>query len=279
MTRASDALAVARGDVRDGVAAIEHFLEVLASRRVGPRVLARAVPEVQDGCGPLRAAVSSLAEAFAVELASDAAGLEAATALLAYATSRVDELSAALAGREQATMDARARLALEAIVRRIAGELGTVVRLVDLLGAPVTSETTTIDFGDALSVRRPSRRSTVTPVVAVVEVRTDELTVGDARLVLELLDFAVAKVVRAGVSAPRIVVESGPEGFPVFTVDAAPPGAKVRDPAAEDTAGRVFDVALRDELPREADVVGAAARRAGLKLSVAEDGRRVTLSL
>ena len=276
MTRASDALALARGDVRDGVASIEHFLQVLASRRVGPRVLARAVPEVLAGCAPLRTALRALAEALSAELSADPEGLDAARGLLAHAAGRIDHLEAALAAQRGASsMDARERLGLEAIVRRVATELGTVVRLVDLLGTTVTSETTTIDLGDALAQRRARPRSGTTQILTAVDVRVSELTVGDARLVLDLLDLAVARVVRAGVAAPRIVVELGPEGFPVFTVGAAV--AKPREGRGDD--GQVLEVVLRDELPREADVVRAAARHAGIELTVAEDGQTVSIAL
>jgi hypothetical protein len=276
LTHPSDALALARGDVRDGIAAIEHFREMLASKRVGPRGLARAVPEVQEGCAPLRASLATLERALEVELAADPEGLDAVRGLLAHATARITELSQALAARVNRPLDARERLALETIVLPIAGELGRVVRLVDLLGAPVTSDTTTIDFGDALSERRPAPRS-ATQVLAAVEVRTQELAVGDARLVLELLEFAVATVARAGVEFPRIVVDGGPDGLPVFTVDAGTRPPKVSEGSGVER--RVFDVVMRDELPREVEVVCTAARKLGIELTIAEDRRKVTIAL
>lgn len=271
----SDALAVARGAVRDGGAALEHFVQVLASRRVGPRVLARAVPEVQAGCGSLLGALRALEAALEAELGEDTGGVDAVRGLLAYAAKQVEALEAGLASnRSRSTsMDARTRLALETLARPIAGDLGSVVRLVDMVGAPVTSARTAIDFDDALAARRSPQRSTATPVLAVVDVRSSELRVGDARLVLELLEFCVATVVRAGVEAPRILVEAGADGAPSFTVDAAP-----RHTTSDASACRVLDVILRDELPREADVVRAAARRAGIELVVAADGRSVSLS-
>jgi hypothetical protein len=268
----TEALAVARGDVRDGVASIEHFLQVLGSRRVGPRVLARGIPEVVAGCTPLRTALGTLAGALGADLAADPDGAAAARALLDHAAQRVEELSVSLSAHEGASLDARDRLGLEAIVRKVALELGTVVRLVDLLGAAVTSETTTIDLGDAFAQRRAHPRAGARQIHVAVEVRVDDLTVGDARLVLELIDFGVAMVVRAGVAAPRLVVDLGPDGFARFTIDEAgplPAGAKKQ----------VLDVVVRDELPREADVVCAAARRAGIELAVADDRRRVTIAL
>ena len=276
MTRGSDALAVARGDVRDGAASIEHLLQVLGSRRVGPRVIARALPEVHAGCASLHGSLGALERALGAELSTDPAGLEAVHALLAHAGARVEELATALGSRDRATIDARERLSLEAVVRRIAGELGTVVRLVDLLGTPVTSETTAIDFTDALADaqegRRPAPvRGATPPIVAGVDIRTSELRVGDTKLILELLAFAVGAVVRAGVATPRILVESGPEGFPVFTVRSAeglPPAQ-----------GRALEVTLGEALPREMDVVRAAARHAGITLELTEEGRRATIAL
>lgn len=275
MTRRSDALALARGDVRDGTASIEHLLQVLGSRRVGPRVLARALPEVHAGCAELLASLAALGGALAVELEADPEGLAAMRALLDHAAARVGELGTALAlgRRAPATLDARERLALEAVVRPIAGELATVVRLVDLLGAHVTSETTPIDFADALAGcgRPPGRRRADRIVVAAVDIRTGELRVSDAGLILELLAFAVAAVVRAGVTAPRIVVEKGPDGFPVFTVQAG-------DRLAP-TEGRELEVVLGDALPRETEVLRASARHAGIKLEITEAGQRVSLAL
>jgi hypothetical protein len=164
---------------------------------------------------------------------------------------------------------------MEAVVRRAAGELGAVLRLVDLIGAPTTSETTTIDLADAIQARRAAARPGATIVRAAVDQRTSELSVGDARLVLELLEHAVATVARAGVDTPRIVVDVGPEGFPVFTVEAA------RQKIAVGSGGDhlELDTVLRDELPHEADVVRAAARHAGIALTVAEGGRKVTIAL
>jgi hypothetical protein len=107
-------------------------------------------------------------------------------------------------------------------------------------------------------------------VRAAVEQRTGDLVVGDARLTVELLELAVLCVARAGVPAPRIVVETGAEGFPVLTVEEAPPGH-------ESALG--LEVALRDELPREMDVARAAARHLGIDLCVTGGGRRVTIAL
>ncbi len=273
MSLPGDALTIARGDVRDGVAAIEGFLQVLASRRVGPRVIASALPAVASGCAPLRAALTSLGGALEDELSADPEGIAAVHALLGRASDRVRELEEALASRGKPTLEARERLALEAQVRQVAGELTAVVRLTDLLAGPVTSETMTIDFRDALGQRSHNTRPDATPVLAEVDLGATELRVGDARIVLELLDFAVATVARAGVRAPCVAVQNGPEGFPVLTVD----GRKARQRPG--VPPLVLDVGVREALPGELSVVKAAANHAGIRFTVSADERLVTIAL
>jgi hypothetical protein len=200
--------------------------------------------------------------------------VEAAAGLLAHAEARVREITTVLEPHARASsIDARERLAVETVVRGVAGELGTLVRLVDLFGATVTSETTTIDLGDALAQRRD--RSDSTPVLAQVDVRVADLTVGDARLVLDLLELAVGTVVRGGLPEPRIVVELGAEGFPVFTI--RPPSGKVSEGSGGN--GQTIHVVLRDELPGEAAFVRAAARHAGIDFQIADDRREVKIAL
>ncbi|HVY48207.1 MAG TPA: hypothetical protein VHB21_20105, partial [Minicystis sp.] len=74
---AEDELGTLRGAVRDGGAAIESLASVLASRRVGPRVIARALPEVRAGCLVLGAALERLRGVVARELAADPGGAAA----------------------------------------------------------------------------------------------------------------------------------------------------------------------------------------------------------
>jgi hypothetical protein len=267
------ALSLARGEVRDGVAAIEHFLQVLASRRVGSKVLARAVPEMAAGCAPLAAALDGLADALAGEIAADPEGVTALRGLLEHAASRVVDLAAGLSETRGSSMEARQRLALEGKVRRIAGELGAVVRLLELIGGPVTSETITIDFADALQARRAAARKGVSTVSAAVEIRAGELAVGDVRVVMGLLEQAVLIVARATGAAPRIVVDRGADGFPTFAVDGARPGNGA-------DAGRLrFEAVAHEELPHELGITRAIAVHAGISLVIVEGGRAVTVAL
>ena len=142
--------------------------------------------------------------------------------------------------------------------------------------ASATSRSTVIDLGDVLAERRPPSR-TLTPVLAMVELRAPAL-VGDARIVLELLEFGVATVVRAGVEAPRIVADRGADELLVITIGVSPGRAAAKADANPKTT-RILDVSLRPELPCQSAVVRAAARRAGITYAAAPDGRSVTISL
>ena len=275
------ALTLARGAVREGVTAIENLAQLLRSRTVGPRQLGHALPEMRLGCASLATAIAELKEAMAEHLGSDPAGLASFLGMLTHASVRVDELGAAIRNKESTPLDARERLALEAIVRGIGGELDSMLRLVDLVGVATTLRTADIDLSALLAERRrPSQR--LTPVHAIIELRAPTFR-ADARVVLELLEFAVSTVVRAGVESPRIVADLAvlPEQPLLITVGPAPArgGAAVSLKSTEDLKNiRILDVSLRPELPHEAEVVQAAARFAGFSFKVADDNKSVTIT-
>ncbi|WP_437941305.1 hypothetical protein [Sorangium sp. So ce341] len=97
-------LAAALGAARDGAAGIESFAHLLGSRRVGPRGVALALPEVCEGCAALVAALDSLSAAVrdGFVATDDPAAADAACAVLEHAGVDVarltDELSRAAAG-------------------------------------------------------------------------------------------------------------------------------------------------------------------------------------
>jgi hypothetical protein len=271
----------ARGAVREGVTAIENLAQLLRSRMVGPRQLGHALPEMRLGCVSLAQAIAELKVAMTGYLASDPAGLAAFLGMLTHASVRVDELGAAIRSKEPTPMDARERLALESIVRGIGGELDSMLRLIDLVGVATTMRTADIDLSALLAERRrPSQR--LTPVHAIIELRAPTFR-ADARVVLELLEFAVATVVRAGVESPRIVADLAgvPDEPLLITVGPAPPrgAGGVTLKSAEDLKNiRILDVSLRPELPHEAEVVQAAARFSGFSFKVADDRKSVTIT-
>lgn len=268
-------LAAARGAVRDGVAAVEGLAQLLGSRRVGPRGVARALPEVRDGCAALRASLGALDEVIAAEVAGDAEAAAAAGATLAHAALEVERIEAELGGRgadaRPAAIDARRRLALEASVRRAAGELAGALELVDLLCASLDPRPTAIDLADVLR----ERSATGPPLAPAVQVsaaceRAEGLE-ADARVVGGLIELALGAARVAGLESLRITSRRRADGRVEVRVDGG-------------GTGRAGADAIALELPARADgacaldVARAVARRAGIGLAI-EPGGAVTLTL
>ena len=212
-------LASLRGAVRDGVAAIENLANVLASRRVGPRVIERALPEVRGGCLALcTGALEQLRAALPEILVGDVEGIDATNEMLDHAGLRVAELAAELGRRESDSLDARERLALDALVRGISAELAGLVRLVDLLGTVTNPRTTALELSDLLSQKRTLKGAPSTPITVSVDLGTQPTLLGDAYVVLDLLIFALAIAARTGIVNPYLGVSVTDDAHLVIVV-------------------------------------------------------------
>lgn len=273
-------LAAARGAVRDGAAAVESFAQLLGSRRVGPRGISRALPEVQEGCAVLRAALGELDAALAEELAGDDDAVEASRAVLAHAGAEAARLEAELDGEPigpgrraarakapvERPLDARQRLALEAVVRHASRELAGALLLVDLLVAAIDLRPTPLNLTDVLR-ERGSQRSPGQPS-ARIEVACggdcDNIE-ADPRVIGGLIELAAGVLIGAGAPRARLSAQRRADGRLAVTLAS---GAGAVPPGTVDV-----DVPLRDGGPRARGIARAAARRAGIELTVsgAED--------
>ena len=263
-------LASLRGAVRDGVAAIENLANVLASRRVGPRVIERALPEVRAGCLVLTGALEQLRAALPEILVGDANGIDASNEMLEHAGLRVAELAADLERRESDPLDARERLALDALARGISAELAGLVRVVDLLGTVSNPRTTALELRDLLSQKRPLKGAPSTPITVSVDLGTQPTLLGDAYVVLDLLIFALAVSARSGIVNPFLGVSVTEDAHIVIVVGRPP------DKLPATVEKRVIEVPSRNPLPRENEVLVAAARRAGIKVTRDATTERIT---
>ncbi|WP_437947331.1 hypothetical protein WME98_42170 [Sorangium sp. So ce296] len=286
-------LAAALGAARDGAAGIESFAHLLGSRRVGPRGVALALPEVCEGCAALVAALDSLSAAVrdGFVATDDPAAADAACAVLEHAGVDVarltDELSRAAAGAPAARgpgrgrgeragaergIDARQRLALEASVRRTARTLSGALRLSELVIATLELRPTPLDLIDVLrnwSATAVEGRPVVGISVASSDSRANEVE-GDVRAVSGLMELAVGMVNAAGVASPHLAVSRLPDGR--STVRIAERGPREGAPAV------ALDVVLRDGGERAAAVARVVARRAGVDLVEGPGGRVVTMT-
>jgi hypothetical protein len=263
-------LSTLRGAVRDGVSAIENLANVLASRRVGPKVIARALPEVSAGCSALRSDLRHLRAELPSLLAAQPDGIAGADEMLERADHRVADLAGELARKEASSMDARDRLALEAIVRRSAGELSGVVRLLDLFAVVLNPRATGLDIAELIMPKHTLTGAGSVTVPVTVDLTDVGVLVADARLVINLLSFALASVVGGGVTAPALVARREDRET---AIEIGPPG-----PEASAADKRFIEVPVWTPLPREADVVRVVARLGGIEVRCDHEAQRVVLA-
>ncbi|HVY45019.1 MAG TPA: hypothetical protein VHB21_04030, partial [Minicystis sp.] len=186
-------------------------------------------------------------------------------------STRVAELAAELGQREDVALDARERLELEAVVRAVAGEMAGVVRVVDLLGAAVAPRSTALELADLLRDARAKGGGPSAPVTVVVDLGGAPTLVGDAHLVLDVLFFALAALVHAGVARPSLRARAEADGRLGIDIGPAP------EQLPEGAEKRVLELPSRTPLPRECEVLAAAARRAGFDVDCDLPARRIKL--
>jgi hypothetical protein len=276
----SKRLAAARGAVREGVAAAEGFAQLLGSRRVGPKGVARALPEVREACATLAIALQALDAAIAEEVAGDVEAAEAASAVLAHAAAEVARLSADLVrpGPRSTPMelvravDARQRLALDASARRAARELHDALHLTEILSAALDRRPTPIGLADVLRERSagPAQGEPTLKVCAVSEPGCAVGFDADARVVGGLIELAAGIVRRAGVTSPALSAARRADGRVEVRIGAQ--GA-----AHQGDRAVAFELPLRGGGPRAVAVARAVARRAGMELAIEGEDKEVLL--
>lgn len=122
-------LDAARGLVRDALGSLRNLEQLLKSIRVGPKALSAVIPDVHASCAPLLGAVRELLGAVREQLPGD----RAPDALEAFIAPRVEALEQALAKGRREPLNAKNRLALEAVVARASSELDAARALMEML--------------------------------------------------------------------------------------------------------------------------------------------------
>lgn len=289
-------LAAARGAVRDGAAGVASFAHLLGSRRVGPRGVALALPEMRDGCAVLVVALSLFAEAIGAELADpeDREAVEAVRGTLARASLEVARLEAELSlprgaasgkapsrGAGERGVDAKRRLALESSFRSTARELAGALDLADLLIATLELRPTPLDLIDVLRESSSSvaeGQRTVGITVISEGDRTNDVE-GDVRVVSGLVELAVALVSAGGAGAMNPELRAKRDANGRFELWIGQPDPRVASRAL------ALELAHRDGGEQAAAVARAVARRARITFDVVDGievsarGRAVTLTI
>lgn len=146
-------LSRAVGSVREGAIALENLGQLLRSPRVGPRSLSRALPALQEAPQALASAFTALERA--ARTAADAGPEDEPAAVLSSASRVLDELGAELA-ELRGSIGARARLMLEARVRRARLACAPALELSAAIGHALEPRPAPLDLAELLPQRWPA---------------------------------------------------------------------------------------------------------------------------
>lgn len=154
------AITEAQGALRDAISALQNLLVLLRSLRAGPRHIGAVLAEIRQNIAATPAALAALLRGLGVEREAPSG------ALADFLQGCVADTIRALQQAEATSLEARARLALEAEVLRLIPRLDAVRELAELLtltNAPPTD----LDAAELLEATfaPPSRPGLVGPTV------------------------------------------------------------------------------------------------------------------
>ena len=250
-------VALSRGALREGVAALEAFGDLLGLRRVGPRALERAKSDTFDACGALLSALGPFEHTLVVALGKTPEADAAIRALGDRIRSHVSPIAEALG--DPAPISARRRLALEAVFRKHRAEFKDCVMLCDLAVAVATAAPVDLEVIELLE-QRSSDRLSDTPTVRVgIDVVRSIAVRADRHVLMGLVEVAASFVCRGGTTTVRLVAGTNDDGANVIRLSAAPRGWALPK--------RTVSMPLRSEVDLAVDVARVVASRSGLAVS------------
>ena len=208
--RESAGIHAARGSVRDGLAALQNFENLLGSPRIGLRSLGRMVGELRASCVPISTALGVLID----DLAHRQPSAVVLTDLAGFAQASMRELDEALVRADHRGFGAKARLSLESDVRRISAELGALRRLIDLLEAATESRPTELEASELLGAAVNAIALDGAPQGPIVHVHScipsgSSPVVTDARVAMQVVALGIGLVAAAGARFVRVQVHLG----------------------------------------------------------------------
>ena len=199
----------ALGALRDALAVLRNFDQLLRSIRVGPRALTKVVPDVHTSCSALRNAARALLDELSLALPG---GSDTIELLWSFMVPRVDELERELAVAIHRTMNAKHRLALQRVVVSLAADLDTSRALIDLLANSLWGPRVWLNVDElirqsAQAIEPGLQRLPPVQATLAGSPQAAELLV-NTRAALALVALAVSRVATLGQKArPHIVVE------------------------------------------------------------------------
>jgi hypothetical protein len=269
------------GELKDGAAGLVALSELFASRRVGPKSVARSLASVMEACAGVERAAERLAADVVAVAREHPEAVAEIQALHDRAVSSVRALASEAEAASRSAVDARTRLVLERAAHDACARVATALFAGELFALAALPRPVTVHVADVLSFG-PLLPEGPSVVRATLDVPAEPVTTTDARLLRALVELCVQVVAAAGIARPHVeVAASEPGGArirvgPPRTAGTAQAGSPTQGAQA---GGSVLTIRKLPWPDGVRSLVRAAASMAGAAAVIDAAGRGVTLEL
>jgi len=250
-------VALSRGTLREGVAALEAFGDLLGLRRVGPRALDKAKSDTFEACNSLVAALGPFERTLVFSFGQTAPAEAALHALVERVRSHVTPIAEALG--DPTPISARRRLALEAVFRKHRSQFRDCIALCDLAVAAATAMPMDLDVVDLFEQSPGERFGDVPGVKIGLDIVRSISLRADRHVLLGLVETAATFVCRNGTTSARLLAGTNEDGVNVIRVGPVPRGWT--------WPKRTVSMPLRGEVELATEVARVVASRSALGVS------------
>jgi len=257
---------MAQGLARDRLACLRNIEHLLQSPKIGPKAIAQVVEEMRRVSNPPGDALVALVELLGSRHA-DVDGMD----LLSFAREHGTVLAETIEQAAKSDMGAKARLRLEAGIKRHVRELESLWELIDLLDRAAASSTTELYLNDlvlgGLTKYTPAFPGQTGVVhVCLSPAKDGSTVVTDARALVPLMATTLGLLVGSETKALRVDASLGASGEAILVCEPSQVDSPVFVPCL---LPRVIEPTLT--------VVRRAASWVGVLLSFDTDASRTTL--
>ena len=275
------------GELRDSAAGVVALAELLGSRRVGPKVVAAALPAAQEACGGVASATEALAKDVLSVLPEGCDAIAEVRSVFERAASSVRALEHEAAAASASPGEAKTRLVLERAASTARANVTAGLFVAELFAQASEPRVVSIRVADVLGFG-PAIADGPSVVRATLDAPPAPVATTDARLLRSLVELGVLIVSAGGVASPHVQV-TGAEGSGARVRIAAAPTPLPPSAAPASTSlarrGRISPPVIatlsvrRVPLGENAfDLARAAATLAGADVSIDATRRGITLA-
>ncbi|MFO0592465.1 MAG: hypothetical protein U0441_33285, partial [Polyangiaceae bacterium] len=209
------------GELKDSAAGVVSLAELLGSRRVGPKVVAAALPAAQEACGGVASAVEAVANDVLSVLPKDSSAIAEVTAAFERAAASVRSLGVEAAAATSSAGEAKTRLVLERAASLASAHVTAALFVADLFAHASRPRVVSIRVADVLGFG-PAIVEGPSVVRATLDAPPAPVATTDARLLRALVELSVLLVTAAGVTSPHVQVTGSDASGARIRIAAAP---------------------------------------------------------